>query len=86
MFKRRNKKEDYQNLLDEIWSLKDRVAELEELPFKEELERPYQEPSDELKRYIHQCVYKALNNWVFNEHHEVVTTLDGKKIETKRKL
>ena len=83
MFKRRNKKEDYQNLLDEIWGLKERVAELEELPFKEELERPYQEPSDELKQYIRQCVYKALDNWVFNKHHEVVTTLDGKRIETK---
>ena len=75
----------YGNLLKIMQDIEDRVSMLEEKQ-KILVEAYNPETSDELKRYIHQCVYKALNNWVFNEHHEVVTTLDGKKIETKRKL
>ena len=72
----------YENLLKIMQDIEDRVSMLEEKQ-KILVEAYNPETNDELKRYVRQCVYGALDNWVSNRHDEVVTTLDGKKIETK---
>lgn len=49
----------------------------------EKLEESQRDFNEEIKGYIRKCVWESMQSWLNAEHRNIVTTLDGKIVETK---
>ena len=49
----------------------------------EKLEETKREFDDALKCYIRKCVWESMQSWLNSGHQNIVSFLDGKRVETK---